>query len=323
MLINVNWMMNKREYFTPTTITFRVKSSERFGGKGRVLSFEVPLHLTGFFYPVYRESWELTGSLGAGLVIRPGLRCVVGDGEGVRFAGEPISWGPALEIYNELGKGFSVHLSGNCLPGAGYAFSASSSLAVAACYALAGKISPSEAAMMAHISEVRCRTGLGDVLAIWGGEGLVLRKKPGGPGVGEVENIKISDKIAIVTTELGRLSTENLLTSYYEKIMMAGEWCYREFLKNPSLASFLELSNRFSRELGLVERSVEEAVRPISSRLLGWYVKKRVLVMVVEEAEVDEVAVNIGASLPIVRVFKPGEGEWRRYLETILGMSPS
>lgn len=279
--------------------------------------------MTGFFYPVYRESWELTGSLGAGLVIRPGLRCVVGRGEGLTFAAEPISWGPALEIYNELGKGFSVHLSGNCLPGAGYAFSAASSLAVAACYALAGKISLSEAAMRAHISEVRCRTGLGDVLAIWGGEGLALRKRPGGPGVGEVENIRIRDKIAIVTSELGRLATESLLTTHHEKIMEAGDWSYREFLKNPSLANFLELSNRFSRELGLIDRSIEEIVRPVSSRLLGWYVKKRVLVLVVEEAEAREVAVNIGASLSIVRVFKPGEGEWRRYLETILDTCPS
>ncbi len=286
-------------------------------------AFEVPLHLTGFFYPVYRQSWELTGSLGAGIVIRPGLRCVVGGGEGLRFEGEPISWGPALEVYNELGRGFSVHLSGNCVPGAGYAFSAASSLAVAACFALAGKIGVGEAAMRAHVSEVRCRTGLGDVLAIWNGVGLVLRKRAGGPGVGEVENIRISDKIAIVTSELGRLATDSLLTMHHDKIMEAGHRFYGEFLKNPSLENFLELSNRFSRALGLVDRSVEEVVRPVSPRLLGWYVKKRVLVMVVEEAEVGEVAVNIGASLPIVRVYKPGEVEWRRYLETILDTSPS
>jgi pantoate kinase len=300
-----------------------VRHKARYRSRGDGFEFEVPLHLTGFFYPVYRESWELTGSLGAGLVIRPGLKCVVSEGEGVWFNSEPISWGPALEIYNEMGGGSSVHLSGNCLPGAGYAFSAASGLAVAACYALAGKMSAGEAAMKAHVSEVRCKTGLGDVLAIWDGVGLVLRKRPGGPGVGEVENIRISDKIAIVTSELGRLSTESLLTTHHEKIMEAGERSYREFLKNPSLANFLEISNRFSKELGLVDRSVEEIVRPVSPRLLGWYVKKRVLVMVVEEAEIEEVAVNIGASLPIVRVFKPGEVEWRRYLETILDTSPS
>ncbi|MEM0482074.1 MAG: hypothetical protein QXM16_04200 [Nitrososphaerota archaeon] len=304
------------------TCRFGVSCSLSWPSQGGGFAFEVPLHLTGFFYPVYRESREQTGSLGAGIVIHPGLRCLMRGGEGLWFGGEAIGWGPAFQIYEEMGKGFSIHLTGGCLPGAGYAFSAASSLAVSACYVLAGKLGMSEAAMKAHVSEVRCRTGLGDVLAIWEGVGLVLREKPGGPGVGEVENIKIRDKVAIVTAELGRLATENLLTQQHERIIEAGRRAYQEFLKSPNLESFLQLSNRFSRELGLVDKYVEEIVRPVSSSLLGWYVKKRVLVLIVEEDEASEVAVNIGASLPIVRAFKPGDVEWRRYLETILDTSP-
>ncbi len=290
---------------------------------GAGFAFQVPLHLTGFFFPVYGEREELTGSLGAGLVIEPGLRCIVERGEGIWFEGRPIIGGPAHSIYEDLGGGFSITLSGQCTPGAGYAFSAASSLAVAACFALSGRLDVLDAAQMAHTYEVRHRTGLGDVLAIWDGYGLVMRRKPGSPGIGEVESIKLADKIAIITSELGRLPTENLLSAYHNKIVETGVRMYQEFLREPTLDNFLRLSNRFSRELGLVDEKVDRVIRPLEHHIIGWYVKKRVLVIVAEEAEVGEVSVNIAASLPIVRVFKPGEVEWRRYLKTILDTSRS
>ncbi|MCS7146240.1 MAG: hypothetical protein RMJ28_02035 [Nitrososphaerota archaeon] len=281
------------------------------------LVFEVPLHLTGFFYPVFHERAEHTGSLGAGLVIEPGLKCVVDEGEGVWFGGEKIDSGPAAHIYAELGRGFSINLTGSCIPGAGYAFSASSSIAVAACFALAGRINTLDAALKAHVSEVKHGTGLGDVLSIWDGFGLALRKSPGAPGIGEVESIKINEEVVVLTSELGKLPTRDLLSIHLEKIIEAGKKAYRLFLENPNLELFLTLSNSFSRALGLVDEKVEEIVKPVSSMLLGWYVKKRVLVLVAERRDAAEVAKNIGSYLPVVRVFRPGEVEWRRYLETI------
>lgn len=285
--------------------------------------FEVPLHLTGFFFPVYREREELTGSLGAGLVIWPGIKCALRRGTGLRFNESEIISGPARELYEGLRGRFSVSLSGECAPGAGYAFSASSTLAVAVCHAIAHNLGLSEAAVKAHVAEVRHRTGLGDVLSIWDGFGLAVRMKPGAPGIGQVDSLKLDDRITILTSEVGRLSTKDLLSEYHEKIVKEGKTAYEQFLKEPSLELFLSLSNRFSRVLGLVDDKIEEVVRPFSRSVLGWYVKKRVLVLVAERDEASEIVKNIRAALPVVRVFRTGENAWKRYLQTIPGMPHS
>ncbi|MEM4590378.1 MAG: hypothetical protein QW555_00855 [Nitrososphaerota archaeon] len=292
-----------------------IKFDSAIDGK---IVFEVPLHLTGFFYPVFDVTPERTGSLGAGLVIRPGLHCTLSTGEGLWFRNRALVEGPAYELYKSLGEGLSISLDGDCMPGAGYGFSAASTLAVAACAVLARRVDPVEAAIQAHNSEVRNRTGLGDVSAIWSGYGLAIRKKAGAPTIGVVESLSIGDNVEIVTSELGRLSTESLLSRYGEKIAEVGREVYREFLKDTSLEAFLTLANRFSREIGLVDERLEALLKPFSRHILGWYVKKRVLVVVTEKSEAPEFAKNIGPKLKVVRLFTPSEEVWKRYLETIL-----
>lgn len=292
--------------------------SDLHGVKSTEVVFEVPLHLTGFFYPIYRETPELTGSLGAGLIISPGLRCFLKRGEGLKFNESTLNTGPAHELYESFGKGLAICLEGNCVPSAGYAFSASSSLAVAACAAIARKIKPSEAAIRAHVAEVNHRTGLGDVAAIWEGFGIAIRKEAGAPTICVVESLQVKEKVAVITSELGKLSTESLLLDYGEKIAAIGKEVFSQFLKEESLENFLTLANIFSRRVGLVEKSLEEYLKPFSSQLLGWYVKKRVLVLVAEESEAPEVAKNISARPQVVRVFRPGEVVWKKYLEAIL-----
>jgi len=284
----------------------------------RGVALQVPLHLTGFFCPVYGDTPETTGSLGAGIVIEPGLSCSIGPGSGVLLNGEDMGRGPARDIYESLGGGFSVNLSCRVSPGAGYALSAASSLAVAACYAIRGDVALGEVGVAAHVAEVRWGTGLGDVLAIWGGRGLTVRRRAGAPGVGEVEWLRIGERIVVLTYELGRLPTSELLRSRLPTILEEGRRAYRIFASEPSLELFLQLANRFSRRLGLVDRRMEEAVRNVEDLILGWFVKKRVLVMLVEEGLADEVAKNTGLPLEALRVFRPGERVWRTYLETIL-----
>jgi pantoate kinase len=237
----------------------------------RVL-IEVPLHLTGFFYPIYTGDPQTTGSLGAGVVITPGLTCSVRKGlKGVTFNGGVMESGPASIIYRvlRLREPLGIELQGHCVPGAGYAFSAASALAVGSMLVASGIAEPIEVARVAHVLEVKHETGLGDILAIWEGGGLTVRTKAGAPGIGRAESVKVDEKVVVLTTELGTMSTSTYLSKHSEKIIGLGRRLHEHFIKDPSLALFLELSESFSKELGLVEEKVHDVMQKLSRRILG------------------------------------------------------
>ena len=61
-------------------------------------------------------------------------------------------------------------------------------------------------------------------------------------------------------------------------------------------------------------------MQKLSRRILGWYVKKRVLVVVSEQEWAADVAETIELSINRVRWFRLGGAGWRKSLETIQGM---
>jgi len=282
------------------------------------LSIEVPLHLTGFFYPIYTSDPHTTGSIGAGVVITPGLVCNIRrDHRGITFNGVALKAGPAIELYKNLRQPLGIELQGDCAPGAGYAFSAASALAAGSALVASGMATPLEVARMAHVIEVQHGTGLGDVLAIWEGGGLTIRTRAGAPGVGSAESVGAEEKVVVLTTELGTMSTRQFLSDHLDRIMSLGRRLYERFIADPSLSLFLELSESFSRELGLVDEKILDVVRRLSPRILGWYVKKRVLVVVAEQEWAVDVAKTIEESINKARWFRLGGAGWRKSLETI------
>ena len=282
------------------------------------MSIEVPLHLTGFFYPIYTSDPHTTGSIGAGVVITPGLVCNIRrDHRGITFNGVALKAGPAIELYKNLRQPLGIELQGDCAPGAGYAFSAASALAAGSALVASGMATPLEVARMAHVIEVQHGTGLGDVLAIWEGGGLTIRTRAGAPGVGSAESVGAEEKVVVLTTELGTMSTRQFLSDHLDRIMSLGRRLYERFIADPSLSLFLELSESFSRELGLVDEKILDVVRRLSPRILGWYVKKRVLVVVAEQEWAVDVAKTIEESINKARWFRLGGAGWRKSLETI------
>ncbi len=282
------------------------------------MSIEVPLHLTGFFYPHYTNDPHTTGSIGAGVVITPGLICNIRiDQSGITFNGGALKSGPAVELYRRLKHPLGIELQGDCVPGAGYAFSAASALAAGSALVATGVATPLEVARMAHVIEVEHGTGLGDVLAIWEGGGLTVRTVAGAPGVGRAESVKVEENVVVLTAELGTMSTRQYLSEHLYKIKSLGRRLYERFVADPNLSLFLELSERFSRELGLADEKILEVVRRLSPRILGWYVKKRVLVVVAEQEWAVDVAETIEESINKARWFRLGGAGWTKSLETI------
>jgi pantoate kinase len=287
------------------------------------MKLEVPLHITGFFYPVYTGVPETSGSVGAGIVVEPGVTCEVKKGAGgITYNGEVLASGPSVELYRALRLPFGLELSGQCAPGAGYAFSAASTLAVVSAGVILGGLSLLEAGRIAHAMEVLHGTGLGDVLAIWEGGGLTVRTRPGAPGIGRAESVKIETDLVILTAELGTMPTRDFLVRHSASIMELGRRLYESFIDEPSFERFFELSQTFTLELGLLEQPVRELVRRLPKEALGWFVKKKLLVVAAEKHEAPKVARGMEELFRRVRWFRVGGRGWRRSLETIRDTTP-
>ena len=180
-----------------------------------------PAHVTGFFKAEAgggAAGEDGSGSLGAGFSIARGVRTRVsgarieegaaagaageGGGEGVSIStagyapgDTAVSREVAAEFERAVGAegGGGARLSADIrheigVPvgyGLGCSSAAALSLALALNEALGCGMPAEQAGRIAHRAEIRCRTGLGDVLAAYHG-GFEVRVRAGAPGVGRV-----------------------------------------------------------------------------------------------------------------------------------------
>lgn len=179
------------------------------GGAGTAFC---PAHVTGFFKAEAGagRGADESGSLGAGFSIVHGVETSVsgarlgggGGGGGGRLRVSTSGYAPgntdvsravAAELAREASGGGDASVSADVhhrigVPvgyGLGCSSAAALSLALALNEALGCGLSAEEAGRIAHRAEVRCRTGLGDVLAAYHG-GFEVRVRAGAPGVGRV-----------------------------------------------------------------------------------------------------------------------------------------
>jgi len=127
------------------------------------------------------------------------------------------------------------------------------SLALALNMILDLNLSRLEAAQIAHVAEVECRTGLGTVIAETFG-GLEIRVKPGGPGVGEIESIAVKQDYVAACLNLGSMSTRSILTdeTFRQRINEFGGKLVHELARNPTARNFMEFSREFAEHIGLI-----------------------------------------------------------------------
>ena len=171
-----------------------------------------PAHVTGFFKAKAGAGGggrgaDEAGSLGAGFSIVHGVETSVSGarlGRGCRGVlrvstsgyapgNTAVSRAVAAELAREVSGGGDAAVSADVhhrigVPvgyGLGCSSAAALSLALALNEALGCGLSTEEAGRIAHRAEVRCRTGLGDVLAAYHG-GFEVRVRAGAPGVGRV-----------------------------------------------------------------------------------------------------------------------------------------
>ena len=185
-----------------------------------------PAHITGFFKAELEENEpNQLGSLGAGFSIQKGVRTTVNvraktkhdiNNYGIRVKG--FNTGDirvseyVLKKFLVDGKYFDITHEIDVPVGYGFGCSAAValSLAIALNDSLKCGYTKTKVAQIAHEAEIKCQTGLGDVLASYHG-GFEIRTKSGAPGIGEVQKIKPKEKLEVIIICFNPISTKKYL----------------------------------------------------------------------------------------------------------------
>jgi pantoate kinase len=248
-----------------------------------------PAHITGFFHICDAEADELRkGSLGAGFSLARGVTTTVRrtDGPELRGADGPgpttrvfINGAPAGEapvsiqvlelFFAAVGRpALRIEHQIDVPMGAGLGTSGAGALSLA--YALNRlyglPLSQEEAARIAHRADVRCRTGLGTVMAETVG-GLEIRTRAGAPGTGEVTVVPVPADIRVLCLIFGPLSTSRALgdPETRAKINELGWVLVEKFRARPTTETFLEYSREFAEHSGLITPRVRAVMDALTA----------------------------------------------------------
>jgi pantoate kinase len=236
-----------------------------------------PAHITGLFQ-IYDKPVNLLykGSKGAGVSLKLGVTTRVNVEEasekrwaiwinGQKTSSAKVSEAVVDDFLSRVKENFAVKVEHEVqVPvGAGFGSSgaAALSLAIALNEALNMGLTRIEAAQIAHIAEIKCKTGLGTVIAETFG-GLEIRTLPGAPGIGKIQHISISNNYQVVCLSFGRLSTRKALTDakLRKRINKHGEKLLELLMKQPTVENFLKLSRKFAENTGLITERIRRVL---------------------------------------------------------------
>ncbi|MBR4226844.1 MAG: pantothenate kinase [Candidatus Methanomethylophilaceae archaeon] len=232
-----------------------------------------PGHVSCIFQPSRSPEIASTGSCGVGIRLGLGAHAKVLPRSGrtaVCIDGAP-SEAPVTRLAAEIlapGKGFLIEIENDIPVSQGFGMSAAGAVAAALCIADIEGRSREEAMMAAHEADIRGGGGMGDVAAIAGDVPVPVRRTPGMPPFGIVEDAGI---------ELGRTSfivlgpkmaTGPVLSDpeRFEAIRRAAASAMEGFLADPSPDSLYRFSNEFSERAGVEGPDVASAIAALRSR---------------------------------------------------------
>lgn len=149
--------------------------------------------------------------------------------------------------------------------GAGFGSSAGGALttALALSKALDLKMTYNQLGKIAHVAEVKCKTGLGTVGPLMVGGGCGLTVEPGAPGTAVIDHIPISGDYAVIAGVFGPMPTKEVLSSP-EKRSAINKWgkkTLKNILAEPSLENFLACCRKFAEKIGLMTAQVQKLMK--------------------------------------------------------------
>ncbi|MCL6578037.1 MAG: hypothetical protein K6T73_01440 [Candidatus Bathyarchaeota archaeon] len=148
--------------------------------------------------------------------------------------------------------------------GAGFGSSAAGALttALALSKTLDLNLTYNQLGRIAHVAEVKCKTGLGTVGPLMLG-GCILTLEPGAPGIALIDRIPISSDYVIVAGVFGPIPTKEVLSSP-EKRLAVNKWgrkTLEKILAEPSLENFLACCREFAEKTGFTTERVRTLLK--------------------------------------------------------------
>ena len=221
--------------------------------------------------------FEFVGARGGGFGLQKGVltRLSVSEAEtskirvyiNGKLAPEAATTITALRMMiNQIGGSYEVIVNHEIAVPIGAGFGTSAGGALTACLAFAENLKLpltfNQIGTIAHIAEVRCKTGLGTVGPLMIG-GCVLTVEPGAPGVGILDRIPLNSELVIVAGVFKPILTSSILTSGKKRRMINryGRKALEAILAEPTLANFLSVSWEFAQRTGFATDRVKQLVR--------------------------------------------------------------
>ncbi len=241
-----------------------------------------PAHITGFFkahMPDKQDHGVLdkAGSIGAGFSIKQGVTTRVRVEErknnqkrnfqirtyGYQSDKTNVSK-HVLSEFLKLGEFSNLffNIEHVVLVPVGYGLGSSSAVALSLAFALdqalKTKLEKTKMGEIAHNAEIKCRTGLGDVLASFHG-GFEIRLKPGAPGIGSVEKISV-EKISVIMACFSPISTNKFIKEHLSQINGLGGRMVNRLLESKSYEHFQDMSIEFARYVDIMTPRMKKIV---------------------------------------------------------------
>jgi pantoate kinase len=225
-----------------------------------------PGHVSGFFEICLADTEVASGSRGAGICLTRGATATVeptNKGHQVLVNGHPGGEVTclALDLLTDAPLRADVALELPISQGLGMS-GAGTLAATLAATALLG-LSREAAVTAAHVAEVRCATGLGDVVAAARG-GLELRESPGVSG--HICKIPAQGEVVLAVVGSPLLTADVLRDTWQrERIATAGRTGVTTLAATPTLENFFAVSQRFAAQTGLMGPLVKAALQAASA----------------------------------------------------------
>ena len=162
--------------------------------------------------------------------------------------------------------------------GAGFGTSGAGALtlAVALSKALKVNLTMLELGRIAHVAEVRAKTGLGTVGALMTAGSCIITRCPGAPGYGVIDSIPLDTTgLLLIVVYFGPILTKDVLSDKmaYERINKAGKETLKRVLNEPTVENLLRYSYEFACKAGFLTenvRRVEKLIKDEGLEVLGY-----------------------------------------------------
>lgn len=241
-----------------------------------------PAHITGFFKAELDNTKKIDelGSQGAGFSIQKGVKTTVKvrkkseydisnfhlNIKGYQTDNTQVSEYIIQKFFNLIEEKIFVDVDHEINVPVGYGLGCSGavalSLGLALNQALKMNLTKEEVGSIAHEAEIKCQTGLGDVLASYHG-GFEIRVKSGAPGIGIVKKIK-TGSVSVIIICFSPISTKRFLRERLSSINGLGGRMVTKLDESKNIIEFQDMSLEFAKYVDIITPKMHSVIKDLN-----------------------------------------------------------